>query len=247
MMDYLIHYILVLPSQLALCFGLLILLYPTEFGHTRLRRIAGEVCLFCAILFMAATRAISKDPAIYAHPVTLILVILISAFLFNACFVVMRSLHIRPFSRYLERKQMEKLSNAPHPSEHDELDMIVSAQEVDNKLLAAIRKVVEEQKAYTRPNLTMEDLCDQLGISRTTMSETINRGMGMSFRDYVGLVRIRAAKDMWRQNPKLSQSKVAKSIGFMDGSALNRKFKQVTKMTPVAWQQKEGLDVLQVI
>lgn len=243
-MTWLLYYILTLPSQTALLLALVLNFHHSDYSHTRLRRVTTCIAYLCALLFLAAARALSKDPNIYGSPLTIILVLMLTLLLGHAGIFFAEMIHIRPFVKKTISTENAKEDKT---NENDITPVEVKAETEENALVITIREVVEKQHAYRRKDLTLEGLSTEMGIARTTLSETINREMGMSFRDYIGRVRIHAAQQIWRQNASIPQNKVAKKCGFVDAAALNRKFKQIEGCTPMEWIQREGLEVLTTI
>lgn len=93
----------------------------------------------------------------------------------------------------------------------------------------------EEEKAYTKPELTVGTMAEMIGTNRTTLSNIVNQQYGITFRDLANRYRIDAAKAYILQHPTATQEEIAVACGFRSASALNHKFKEITGMPPTLW------------
>ena len=109
-----------------------------------------------------------------------------------------------------------------------------------DKMLRSLKKLMEDDLLFLNPNLTIEDIASELGTNRVYISRVVNQLMHETFRDYVNRLRIRYAKQYMRQNPAHNQEAVATSCGYQDAASFNRKFHQLTGMTPREWAAHEA-------
>ena len=116
----------------------------------------------------------------------------------------------------------------------------VSLPEDADKMLRSLKKLMEDDQLFLNPNLTIEDIASELGTNRVYISRVVNQLMHETFRDYVNRLRIRYAKQYMRQNPAHNQEAVATSCGYQDAASFNRKFHQLTGMTPREWAAHEA-------
>ena len=116
----------------------------------------------------------------------------------------------------------------------------VSLPEDADKMLHSLKKLMEDDQLFLNPNLTIEDIAAELGTNRVYISRVVNQLMHETFRDYVNRLRIRYAKQYMRQNPAHNQEAVATSCGYQDAASFNRKFHQLTGMTPREWAAHEA-------
>lgn len=116
----------------------------------------------------------------------------------------------------------------------------VSLPEDADKMLRSLKKIMEDDLLFLNPNLTIEDIASELGTNRVYISRVVNQLMHETFRDYVNRLRIRYAKQYMRQNPAHNQEAVATSCGYQDAASFNRKFHQLTGMTPREWAAHEA-------
>ncbi len=96
-----------------------------------------------------------------------------------------------------------------------------------------LEKLMEEQKPYLKPCLTLKELAHELNTNRTYISNYLNQQINMTFYDYINNMRIeRAAIPLMREHPEYKYEYVASESGFASISTFRRAFVKVTGMTP---------------
>lgn len=108
-----------------------------------------------------------------------------------------------------------------------------------DKQKAKISQFIEDEKAHLDPNLTLKDLAKGTGMSLHDVSEAINSGIGVSFKEYINALRVEEVKQMLI-SPKydhLSLIGIAYDCGFNSKATFNRVFKSVTGQTPSEYKQ----------
>ena len=121
-----------------------------------------------------------------------------------------------------------------------------SAQEEENGdaadadvLLEKILAVMREERLYMKKGLKISDLALAVGSNRTYVSNCINRKVGMSFSDFVGRFRVKAAMDILTAVPSGGGVEAAGwKAGFSSRSQFYRSFKKETGLTPGEWLSK---------
>jgi AraC-like DNA-binding protein len=105
-----------------------------------------------------------------------------------------------------------------------------------------LEKIMLDQHAYLRPDLTLPRLADAVGCSVNHLSQVINAGFEMSFFDYLNQHRIRHAKgllgDLDDQNGAILN--VAFTVGFNSNSAFYAAFKKCVGQTPAQYRRQEN-------
>src|SRR5690606_24077483 len=106
----------------------------------------------------------------------------------------------------------------------DQVDQIVGA--------------MTERKHYLEPELTLEQLADQLGLSARLVSNIINRKFNKNFFEFINYYRVEEAKAIITSRPEhVSMLDVMADSGFNSKSAFNRFFKKYTGMTPTEFRK----------
>lgn len=109
-------------------------------------------------------------------------------------------------------------------------------EELDNVLL----ELVEIQKAFTNPKLSIEKLATQLGLSGTELSYFIYKKYGENFKTFINRYRVTEAKKLLLDNhyDHYTYLGIGYEAGFNSKSAFYRVFKNMTGLTPKAYKQQ---------
>lgn len=110
-----------------------------------------------------------------------------------------------------------------------------SISEYDVKIIAeALSVLMEKDKMYTSPELSLDDLVKKTGYSRNDISWYINNRLSKNFYQYINEYRVQEVIRLM-QDPKYSHYKIisiAFDAGFNSKPAFNKIFKQITGKTP---------------
>ncbi|WP_168120056.1 AraC family transcriptional regulator [Paenibacillus sp. HB172176] len=110
------------------------------------------------------------------------------------------------------------------------LENAASEETATNASTAIERAVVYLESNYREP-ITVEQLWKLSGVSRSQFSALFQAATGRKPLDYLTEVRIRRAKELLAlSNDPLRE--IARSIGFKDEYYFNRRFRQVTGISP---------------
>lgn len=83
------------------------------------------------------------------------------------------------------------------------------------------------------PQLTLQELADELNTNRTTLSACINKELGTTFYDLINRVRLEYAESLLRDaSLKLTQDELAAKAGFNSLSTFLRAFRKKYEMSP---------------
>jgi ligand-binding sensor domain-containing protein/AraC-like DNA-binding protein len=130
--------------------------------------------------------------------------------------------------RKKSRKRLEKYkTSALHPGK---------AEEVMPKLL----HLVEEEKLFLDPDLTLRDLSQRLRIHYNHLSQIINERFGLSYNDFINRYRIEEAKRKLA-DPEERESSILDillSTGFYSKSVFNAAFKKFESTTPSEYRKR---------
>ena len=91
-------------------------------------------------------------------------------------------------------------------------------------------------RCYTQ-DITLKDICDEFHCSRSYISHIFKKTTGMSFREYLTDVRIRAAKSLLKHSV-LKVTEIALSVGFNDSNYFSSVFRTYTGFSPRAYRYK---------
>ena len=107
---------------------------------------------------------------------------------------------------------------------------------------AKIAAVIENEKMYQNPVLTLSDVAKKLNTNQTMVSKMVNQGFNMNFNDLVNGYRVKAVIEMFQQEIYKQQTLLAISIdcGFNSKTTFNRCFKKVTGISPKEFIQQQN-------
>lgn len=116
---------------------------------------------------------------------------------------------------------------------------LISTQQ-QNNLIGRINHLMEVDKIYKNPNLSLQELADQLSVNVKVISYVINSGMDSTFSNLVNSYRIMEVKSQIanRDNDHLTLLGIAYNSGFNSKSSFNLIFKQFTGITPKEYKVK---------
>ena len=99
---------------------------------------------------------------------------------------------------------------------------------------------MQTQKPFLNPELNLNNLADELGITRSQLSETINAGLHKNFNDFINEYRVEEFKAKLKTNSqeKLSLLGIAYECGFNSKATFNRVFKRITNYSPSQYIQQ---------
>jgi len=118
-----------------------------------------------------------------------------------------------------------------------------SAIDEDNKeiYLKKIVNIMEEEKLYLDPLLTLDKFASLLGINRFYISQVINEKLGKNFPDFVNAYRIERTKSLLasEKGKHYTLLAVAYESGFNSKTSFNTVFKKHTGQTPSAFRKAQ--------
>lgn len=104
----------------------------------------------------------------------------------------------------------------------------------------AIERLLNDEKAYSNPDLSLSYLAKELDVNERAISYVINQTLADNFYDYINEYRINAAKRLLEEhkNSKLTILEVMYQVGFNSKSSFNSQFKKKTGLTPSEFRKK---------
>ena len=113
-----------------------------------------------------------------------------------------------------------------------------------NEILSRITALMEKDKLYQEPELTLQALADQTGIPPYQVSQVINDGFKKSFYDLINGYRVEEAKRLLLdpKNNNYTILSVGFEAGFNSKTTFNTVFKKFTGQTPTEYKLKKVAD-----
>lgn len=105
-----------------------------------------------------------------------------------------------------------------------------------------LKKLMLESKPFLNPELTIQDLADDMSESAASISNYLNKELGINFFGYINGFRIEEAKTRL-SNPNNSRETllcIAFDSGFNSKSSFNTIFKKSVGMTPSEFRKVHG-------
>ena len=122
--------------------------------------------------------------------------------------------------------------------EEPEQDIIPLTPEKEDIMASEIRRLMDEKRLFLQPNLKINDLANMLNTNRNYIYNAINRGIGLSFAEYINKKRIEYAVQLIDQDREILLTDVAHQSGFSSPSAFYRNFKLYMDCTPSDYQKR---------
>lgn len=95
---------------------------------------------------------------------------------------------------------------------------------------------------YADPDLSVENICDSLGKSRSYMSRMFKENTGMNLLDFLHTTRLTEAKKLLTETD-MGISDIARQVGYYSGWTLARVFKRYEGITPTAYRKAYRDDI----
>ena len=120
----------------------------------------------------------------------------------------------------------------------DDQKMSLSPEKA-REIMDRVTGVMEEQRPYLDPDLTLPVLANMAGVSRNLLSQAINERTGQNFYDFVNFYRVETAKEYLKDPEKREMNvlHIAFDAGFNAKATFNAVFKKNTGLTPSQYRK----------
>ncbi len=136
--------------------------------------------------------------------------------------------------RYPKETQLILAPPADTPKEKVENPLWLN--EAERKL----RKLLEKDRIYSRPGLSVTQVADMIGITANQLSWMVNHRYEMNFKSLINTCRLEEAKTVLAENQAMNIIEVAFYTGFNSKSSFNTHFKDRFGMTPREYRKGES-------
>lgn len=114
----------------------------------------------------------------------------------------------------------------------NELALFVEQQHQASGDFYSVRMAKEYTKQnYQKKDLSLQEVADAAGISRTYFSKMFKDITGEKYWDYLSRCRIEKAKELLL-NTNLGQAQISESVGYSSEFHFSRKFKEIVGISP---------------
>lgn len=101
-----------------------------------------------------------------------------------------------------------------------------------------LERLIEGERLYLEPNLTVADVAARLRAEPRHVSNVISARTGDNFSSYINGKRAEAAANALRSTPNMRVTTIMFESGFGSKSAFQREFKRCFGVTPTQYRQK---------
>ena len=103
-----------------------------------------------------------------------------------------------------------------------------------------LKIVTEEKQLFRRPNLSLRDLSNEVGISVDEVTKILSERMQVTFFEFITGYKVNEAKKLLTniKEDRFSISSIATQSGFNTNDSFEIVFKQYTKMSPEEYRTK---------
>ncbi len=109
-----------------------------------------------------------------------------------------------------------------------------------NLLELRIEELMNEDKLYRDPELTLHSLSEDLAIKPYQLTEFLNEHLQTGFHNYINRFRIDEAVKLLEEKPDQDILSICYFVGFNSKSSFNDAFRKVTGKTPSQLRQKKN-------
>ena len=108
------------------------------------------------------------------------------------------------------------------------------------RIFEKLVELMESEKIYAEPNLTINSIAQKLQTNRSYLSSSISTYAEMNFNNFINSYRIREAKRLILQNPNLSLNEVMYMCGFNSRTPFYMSFQKCSGMSPQQFKDLSG-------
>lgn len=98
--------------------------------------------------------------------------------------------------------------------------------------------VIEQEKLFRDPNLTIFSLSRTIGTNRTYLTKAFRDCYGESFSQHINRLRIEEAVRVMHEHPKMPLHDVAQQVGYNSATSLYRNFVRMKHCAPSEYEKK---------
>lgn len=149
----------------------------------------------------------------------------------------------KPFNlKFVEETIISLLHNREKTKEHFSGVVLTEAKspvskKTDRKFISNFSAIVENN--IPNEHFTIENICNELGISRIQLYRKVKQVMNCSVNDYIVNTRLQKAK-YYLQHENLSISEIAFKTGFSSSTYFSTAFKSAFGYTPTEFKQNKN-------
>lgn len=109
---------------------------------------------------------------------------------------------------------------------------------IRERLESRLEETVVAGKLFLNRDLTLTYVADRMGVFKDELSDFIDYKYGISFQNYINMLRIRYAEQYIMQHDDVTQKDIALACGFSGASSFNSAFSKQNGVTPKIWKDR---------
>lgn len=125
------------------------------------------------------------------------------------------------------------IEHRPYRGKEDEQALI--RVEIASKLSG----IVEGEELFLNRDLTLTAVADRLGVFKDDLADYIDYRYGISFQNYINMLRINYAEKYIMTHDRVTQNDIALACGFSGASSFNTAFSKQNGVTPKIWKDRQ--------
>ena len=113
------------------------------------------------------------------------------------------------------------------------------SEEVEEAVLQKLTRLMDEQKPYLQPDISLTKLAGLLNTSPHHLSQLLNERLNQRFFDLLATYRVREAQQLLNDpaTANLKIDEIAERVGYNSPSAFHTAFKRLTNQTPAQFRE----------
>lgn len=157
------------------------------------------------------------------------------------CWLVLKALYAPKIFKGID-SHLQLLSNFTNKRQSESAQNISKVDLASNEILAHLKEFMFNEEPFLDPELTIQNLADQLKIDSRELSITINQRLNQNFYQFISGYRISKAIKLLEleENKKLTVLEILYQVGFNSKSSFNKIFKEATGMTPTQFRKQKS-------
>ena len=108
-----------------------------------------------------------------------------------------------------------------------------------DEISSKLSDLVEGEALYLKHDITLSSVADKMGVLKDELSDYLDYKYGLSFQNYINMLRINYAEKFLMSHDDVTQKEIALACGFSGASAFNSAFSKQKGVTPKIWKDRQ--------
>lgn len=118
------------------------------------------------------------------------------------------------------------------------MDQNRKACQNENQIYERLRPVIRYMDTYYAQDITLEDLANQIGVTKYYLCRLFKEAYEHKPIDYLNKIRIKKAKEYLVMQEQVKIKEIGEAVGFKDSSYFCSKFKEYEGCSPLEFKRK---------